>query len=314
MVPDMPRSPTIPKNRFWESKEAAAWPDNMKLLAAYLVATPHILPVGAGRLPIGYVSEDLGWDSKKAISTIRALGEANFLRYDEVSKWVWVVRYLLFNPFKSKTEARDAVKAVRVVGERLSFYQEFVATMHHVGVWKWGDVDYARELPVAVPGVVMPVPVRLRPPAPLVGSAPALVVDNTRSASVAQCNAQREAITRPLDDGHHGILETVEWALDLWDATCGETLGTDYARLPATTRVVADRLIEISATDDARRRDVWTEFCRKAMASDFITGRASGSFGMRFGVLMRQERFANVLQGTYDNRRPGRAKARFGGM
>ena len=49
------------QSSFWTSADTCKLSDDGKLLSLYLLTGPHSNILGCFRLPIGYVSDDLGW-------------------------------------------------------------------------------------------------------------------------------------------------------------------------------------------------------------------------------------------------------------
>lgn len=83
------------QSAFWQSKDAEGFSDGAKLLAVYLLTCPHANGIGAYRLPDGYVSGDLGWDSETVSKRFDELFEKGFAyRFDGV---VFLPNFLRWN-------------------------------------------------------------------------------------------------------------------------------------------------------------------------------------------------------------------------
>ena len=83
------------QSAFWQSKDAEAFSDGAKLLAVYLLTCPHANGLGCYRLPDGYVSGDLGWDSETVSERFRELFDKGFAyRFDGV---VFLPNFLRWN-------------------------------------------------------------------------------------------------------------------------------------------------------------------------------------------------------------------------
>lgn len=50
---------------FWQRVREEGWSNDAALLGAYLLSGPHSNGIGCYRLPVGYVCEDLAWDSER---------------------------------------------------------------------------------------------------------------------------------------------------------------------------------------------------------------------------------------------------------
>jgi len=99
------------KNRFWTDEKSASWDDATKLLALYLLSSPHINIVGCYVLPKGYICEDLGWSAQKLQKSFTKLQKDDFILYDGEVRLVLVKNYLKHNPIENPNQA-NAVLAV----------------------------------------------------------------------------------------------------------------------------------------------------------------------------------------------------------
>lgn len=100
---------------FWSSPDVSSFSDDAKLLAVYLLSSPHSTLIGCYRLPDGYVSEDLKWPSERVAKGLAELFEKGFAYRCETTKWVWIYRYLKWN----RPENPNQWKAVRKAREQI---------------------------------------------------------------------------------------------------------------------------------------------------------------------------------------------------
>lgn len=82
---------------FWASETLRDLDADAKLLALYLLTSPHTNTIGAFRLPDAYACEDLGWDAKRFQNGLETLSACGFIRHDRATRWVWIVNWLKFN-------------------------------------------------------------------------------------------------------------------------------------------------------------------------------------------------------------------------
>jgi hypothetical protein len=100
------------KSKFWNDEKVVTWCDDTKLLALYLVSSPHSNMIGCYYLPLGYVCEDLGWDIDRLRSSLQNLIINVFIKYDEIAKVVYLPTYLMHNPIENENQAKSAAKQV----------------------------------------------------------------------------------------------------------------------------------------------------------------------------------------------------------
>jgi len=111
---------------FWSSSTIANLSERGKLLALFLLTCSHSTIAGVYRLPDGYVTEDLGWDAETVRETLRELSDKGFAHRCEVTRWVWIVKYLRWNPPENPNQRKAAAKVARSVPESSSWLAAFV--------------------------------------------------------------------------------------------------------------------------------------------------------------------------------------------
>lgn len=96
----------------WESATFRALTEDGRTLALYLLTCPHGTINGTFRMPDGYACEDLQWPSERVCEGFRNLSENRFATRCETSKWVWVEKYLEWNPPENPNQRKAAQKLV----------------------------------------------------------------------------------------------------------------------------------------------------------------------------------------------------------
>jgi hypothetical protein len=86
---------------FWSNPEMQHLSDQAKLLATYLLTSPHTNMLGCFRLPDGYITVDLGWKVEIIKKIFHELQEPNFLTRDGKTGWLVVHDFLKWHPIKS---------------------------------------------------------------------------------------------------------------------------------------------------------------------------------------------------------------------
>jgi len=95
---------------FWQSDDTRGLSDDGKLLAIYLLTSPHTNMIGCFRIPDGYVSEDLGWDIGRVSKGFEELFQNRFATRDQGSKWVVINKFLKWNELENPNQAKAAEK------------------------------------------------------------------------------------------------------------------------------------------------------------------------------------------------------------
>ena len=114
---------------FWTSPDIQQLSDDGKLLAAYLLTSPHATIVGVCYLPDGYVTEDLGekaWPTKRVRQGFAELFRNGFCNRCETTKWVWIRKFLLWNRPENPNQWKAAARVAEQVPDRCAFRTEFL--------------------------------------------------------------------------------------------------------------------------------------------------------------------------------------------
>lgn len=98
------------KSKFWTDEKSGKWDDSTKLLALYLLTSPHINILGCYVLPKGYICEDLGWTTEQLAKPFAKLLADGFIKYDEANKLLLIPNYLKHNPIENRNQAIAALK------------------------------------------------------------------------------------------------------------------------------------------------------------------------------------------------------------
>jgi len=114
---------------FWANEDLRGAGDDARLLAAYLLTSPHTTTLGAFRLPDAYACDDLGWDTKRLANGFETLSKLSFVRYCPATKWVWVVKFLSWNKPANPNIWKAIDKAASAIPAAVSFREELLSAM-----------------------------------------------------------------------------------------------------------------------------------------------------------------------------------------
>ncbi|EAZ2247997.1 DNA-binding protein [Salmonella enterica] len=103
---------------FWISESIRSLSDDGRMLALYLLTSPHANMIGCFRLPDGYVCEDLQWDAKRVSEGFEELSRNGFAIRDKATRWVLIPGYLEWNGFENPNVAIAALKLFRDIPDK----------------------------------------------------------------------------------------------------------------------------------------------------------------------------------------------------
>lgn len=112
--------------RFWIHKDLKKLDDFPKLLAAYLLTGPHSNSLGCFRLPLGYISEDLERPFETLSEGFQELSRIGFTRYDSGENWVFLPKYLKWNPPTNPNQAKGLEKLFDQVPQNFKDYRTLI--------------------------------------------------------------------------------------------------------------------------------------------------------------------------------------------
>lgn len=111
---------------FWSSGDVQALSDDGKLLALYLLSCSHGTIAGVCRLPDGYAAEDLKWTSGRVAKGFEELFSKGFANRCETTKWVWVRKFLQWNPPENPNQWKAVWKAVGQIPAQCAWRVDFL--------------------------------------------------------------------------------------------------------------------------------------------------------------------------------------------
>lgn len=100
---------------FWTSGAIQALSDDGKLLALYLITSPHSNAAGAFRMPDGYVMGDLEWTSERVSEGFLELSDKGFATRCASSNWVVVLKHFRHNQVENPNQAKHILKLLEQV-------------------------------------------------------------------------------------------------------------------------------------------------------------------------------------------------------
>jgi len=95
---------------FWSSDTIRSLSEDGRMLAIYLLTSPHTTIAGTFRLPDGYACEDLQWTAGRVAKGFDELLAKGFAVRCATTKWVWVRKHLEWNPPENPNQKKAAVR------------------------------------------------------------------------------------------------------------------------------------------------------------------------------------------------------------
>lgn len=103
---------------FWSSSTVGSMSEDGRMLALYLLTSPHSNITGVFRLPDGYAMEDLNWVPERVAKGFAELFRKGFANRCETTKWVWISKHLEWNQPENPNQRKAAKKiALSIPGE-----------------------------------------------------------------------------------------------------------------------------------------------------------------------------------------------------
>jgi hypothetical protein len=94
----------------WQSKTVRAIPDDLRLIAPYLLSCPHSNMAGVFALPPMYAAHDLGWTEARVQDALVAAERVGFIERDVSHHLVRVVAHFRFNPIANENCGKKAFR------------------------------------------------------------------------------------------------------------------------------------------------------------------------------------------------------------
>jgi hypothetical protein len=112
--------------KFWSSDDIRGLTDDGRLLALYVMTSPHSTIAGVFHLPDGYVCEDMQWTRERVDEGFDELLAKGFGNRCGTTKWVWITKHLDWNPPENPNQRKSAAKVARSVPDKCSWKAEFM--------------------------------------------------------------------------------------------------------------------------------------------------------------------------------------------
>jgi hypothetical protein len=164
---------------FWASETLSDLDSDAKLLALYLLTSPHTTLSGAFRLPDAYACEDLKWHTERLQNGFLTLSAAGFIEHCAATSWVWICKFGEWNKPDNPNIRKAVIKSVCAIPAAVSFKEKIAAY--------WGVSETVAK-PLG------------NPPSPSPSPFPLLILDDETDFEVSETFATELRIAYPRID------------------------------------------------------------------------------------------------------------------
>jgi hypothetical protein len=131
---------------YWTDDKIAALSTPAKLLGAYLLTCPHSNAIGCFRLPMGYISEDLRWDSDTVQDALGELSGIGFICRDNASGWTLIRKFLEFNTIENPNVGKACMRMIDGVPSAFPYFHQMIAALEpYANRFPTGYLDALRD-------------------------------------------------------------------------------------------------------------------------------------------------------------------------
>jgi hypothetical protein len=113
-------------SRIWESADFRSLSEDGRALVLYLLTCQHGTIAGVFRVPDGYACEDLQWSVERVSEGFANLHAKGFATRCEASKWVWVTKFLEWNPPENPNQRKAAAKVAMGIPDSCCWKARFI--------------------------------------------------------------------------------------------------------------------------------------------------------------------------------------------
>lgn len=113
-------------SRIWDSTDFRSMSEDGRALVLYLLTCQHGTIAGVFRVPDGYACEDLQWSVERVEAAFAETLRKGFANRCVTSKWVWVCKFLEWNPPENPNQIKAAKKIALSVPDECAWKLDFM--------------------------------------------------------------------------------------------------------------------------------------------------------------------------------------------
>ncbi len=273
-------------SRIWESTDFRSMNEDGRTLVLYLLTCQHGTIAGVFRVPDGYACEDLQWSPERVIEAFKETLRKGFANRCETSKWVWVIKFLEWNPPENPNQMKAAKKVVAGVPAECGWKLEFMRVC--------GPLLGLEHHDQSNPSETLPKPFLNQEQEQEQEQEQDKEPTAPSAAKLPPCPHRKV-----IDLFAQHLPELPQPKPELWDGQRAKDLTARWKWLLTAKRRSGERY----ATNEAEALDWLGRYFAHVSVSDFLTGRNGQWTGCDLGWLIKSDNFVKVTQGNYDNKK-----------
>jgi hypothetical protein len=273
--------------RFWSSDTIRSLSDSGRLLAMYLMTSPHSNIAGVFRLPDGYVCEDMQWTPEQVAQGFSELFAKGFANRCETTKWVWIIKHLEWNQPENPNQRKSAAKIAQSVPSDCAWRLDFIRVC--------GPSLGLEPEPKSNPSltVVKPFPNQEQE------QEQEQEQDEETSSPLSAAGLPTCPHLKLLDLFGKHLPELPQPKPELWKGAKSKHMRARWVWVMTATKSSNGKRYAESAEQAV---DFFDRYFGYVAKSDFLTGRNGKWSNCTLAWLMEEANFAKVLEGTYENK------------
>lgn len=114
---------------FWTSDTTSDLSDDGKMLALYLMTSPHTNALGCFRLTDGYVTDDMRWTAERVRKGFAELFQRGFANRCETTGWVLIQKHLVWNRPENPNQVKAIARLAQQIPANFEFCDELKAAL-----------------------------------------------------------------------------------------------------------------------------------------------------------------------------------------
>jgi hypothetical protein len=139
----------------WSSTDFRSLDEDARMLVLYLLTSPHATIAGVFRLPDGYITEDVQWPRERVAEGFQNLEDNGFATRCPVTQWVWICKFLTWNPPENPNQWKAVEKIVATIPKDCLWLGEFLASSNVPNAGEKRNGSETVPEPVTVTGTVV---------------------------------------------------------------------------------------------------------------------------------------------------------------
>jgi hypothetical protein len=272
----------------WESADFRSLSEDGRALVLYLLTCKHITIAGVCRLPDGYACEDLQWTPERVAEGFRNIEEKGFATRCDDTKWVWVTKFLEWNPPENPNQRKAAAKVANTVPDSCSWKAVFL--------WDCGPAMGVEPPKKSNPPLTLAEPFRNQKQEQKQEQEQEQDEEETTSPSSAMPPCPHIALIGLF--GKH-LPELPQPKPELWKGQKARHMRARWVWVLTATKSSNGKRY---AENPEQAVDFFDRFFAYVAKSDFLTGRNGKWTNCTLAWLMEEANFAKVIEGSYENR------------